>query len=143
MNLKARHGQTYRIAREEGADRHDPAGFVIPCKRGHIYAHGRELLGVATNGRGPIVKQLAALSGVRITQDGSDGINATFGPELFAAVAAVVRPKRKRKLSAAHRAKLLPAGRPFRPKSSASKCRNSELGRDEMASVVQSADLAV
>jgi hypothetical protein len=51
MNLKARYGQTYRIAREEGADRNDPAGFVIPCKRGHIYIHGRELLGVATNGR--------------------------------------------------------------------------------------------
>jgi hypothetical protein len=51
MNLKARYGQTYRIAREEGSKPKDPAGFIIPCKRGHIYVHGRELLGVATNGR--------------------------------------------------------------------------------------------
>jgi hypothetical protein len=62
MNLKARYGGKYRISREEGADRHDPAGFIIPCKRGHIYVHGPELLGVATNGRGPIVKQLLALT---------------------------------------------------------------------------------
>ena len=31
MNLKARYGQTYRIAREEGADRHDPAGMTRPA----------------------------------------------------------------------------------------------------------------
>jgi hypothetical protein len=140
MNLKARYGQTYRIAREEGADRHDPAGFIIPCKRGHIYVHGRELLGVATNGRGPIVKQLSALPGVKISQDGSDGVNAVFSPEQFAAI---VRPKRKRKLSAAHRAKLIAASRPFRPKNSASKCRNSELGRDGTGADGQSAALAV
>jgi hypothetical protein len=55
MNLRSSYGDKYRIAREEGADRHDPAGFIIPCKRGHIYVHGRELLGVATNGRdGPL-----------------------------------------------------------------------------------------
>jgi hypothetical protein len=143
MNLKARYGQTYRIAREDGADRHDPAGFIIPCKCGQIYAHGRELLGIATNGRSPIVKRLATLPGHKVTQDGGDGTNARFKPELFAAVASIVRPKRKRKLSAAHRAKLLAASRPFRPKNCASKCRNSELERDGTASVVQSAALAV
>jgi hypothetical protein len=53
MNLKARYGDKYRISREQGADHQDAAGFIIPCKRGHhIYVHGRELLGVATNGRG-------------------------------------------------------------------------------------------
>jgi hypothetical protein len=61
MNLKARYGQTYRIAREEGADRSNAAGFTISCRRGHhIYVHSQKLLGVATNGRGPIVKRLSA-----------------------------------------------------------------------------------
>ncbi len=62
MNLKARYGKSYRIAREEGAEPNDPAGWIIPCKRGHIYAHGRELLAVATDRQGPIVKQLLALT---------------------------------------------------------------------------------
>ncbi len=109
MNLKARYGDKYRIAREKGSKPRDPAGFTIPCRRGHpIYAHGRNLLGVATNGRG-IVKRLLAVPGLKVTQYGDDGINAVFPPESFAAVAAIVRPKRRRKLSAAHRAKLLAA----------------------------------
>ena len=62
MNFKECYGDKYRISREEGAEANDPAGFIIPCKRGHIYVHGRELLGVATKGRGPIVKQLLALT---------------------------------------------------------------------------------
>jgi hypothetical protein len=55
-----RQSRCRHVTREEGADRHDPAGFIIPCKRGHIYVHGRELLGVATNGR---VNHLAIVAG--------------------------------------------------------------------------------
>ncbi len=114
MNLKARYGRTYRIAGEEGSKPRDPAGFIIPCRRGHpIDVHGWNLLGVATNGRG-LVKRLLAVPGLKVTQDGDDGINAKFPPESFAAVAAIVRPKRRRKLSAAHRAKLLAASKPLK-----------------------------
>jgi hypothetical protein len=142
MNLKARYGDKYRISREEGADRHDPAGFVIPCKRGHIYVHGPELLGVATNGRGPIVKQLSALPGIRITQDGADGVNAVFSPEQFAAVAAIVRPKRKRKLSERQKAVLAAGRKPFKREIDVENERNFELERDRMALDGQTADLA-
>jgi hypothetical protein len=140
MNLKARYGHTYRIAREEGADRNDPANFIIARKRGHIYVHGRKLLGVATNGRGPTVKRLAALPGLTVVQDGSDGINATFGIELFKAVAAIIRPKRRRRLSPEHRAKLVAAGKSFRKAGSNERFESAR--RDQTAPDGQSADLA-
>ena len=109
MNLKARYGQTYRIAREEGSETRDPYGDIIPCRNGaHVYLHGQSTLGVFVR-RGPTAKRIASLPGVRVTQDGDDGITVTFAPERFAAVAALIRPKRKRKLSAAHRATLLAA----------------------------------
>jgi hypothetical protein len=142
MNLKARYGDKYRISREEGADRHDAAGFIIPCKRGHVYRHSSALLGVATNGRGPIVKQLAALPGVRITQDGSDGVNAVFSPDQFAAVAAIVRPKWKRKLSDRQKAVLAAGRKPFKRKIDVENERSSELGRDRMTADGQTVGLA-
>lgn len=106
MNLKSGYGQTYRIAREEGSEPRDPAGFIMPCRRGHIYVHGRELLG-AFIGRGPTARKLAALPGVKLHTDGDDGITITFAPERFAAVATLIRPKRKRQLSAEQKAALI------------------------------------
>ena len=138
MNLRSRYGDKYRISREEGADRHDPAGFIIPCKRGHIYVHGRELLGVATSGRG-IVRRLLTVAGLVIVQDGSDGINATFPPEQFAAVAAIIRPRRRRRLSPEHRAKLAASNSAYRYASGAS---GASARRDRMARDDQRADLA-
>lgn len=103
MNLKARYGDKYRITREEGSEPRDPAGFIIPCRRGHIYVHGRELL-AAFVGRGPTAKRLAALPGVKLHTDGDDGITVTFAPERFAAVAAIFSQSARRpKRSVTHR----------------------------------------
>jgi hypothetical protein len=138
MNLKARYGDKYRVSREDGAEPNDPAGFIIPCKRGHIYRHSATLLGVATNGRG-IVRRLLAVSGLRIVQDGSDGINATFAPAEFEAVAKIIWAKRRRRLSPEHRAKLAASNQAHR---FASKASDSRARRDRTAADGQTADLA-
>ena len=43
--------------------------------------------------------RVAKVPGVEIIQEGDDGFNATFPVEAFAAVARLVKPKRKRQLS--------------------------------------------
>jgi len=97
IDLKARFGDTYRIEVEEGAGRTcDPAYFIIPCRHGHFYPHGGEMLGFATNNRGGIAKRLASLPFVTVAQDGADGMNLIFSVEYFEEVAEIVKPKRRR-----------------------------------------------
>ena len=112
LNLKTRFGKLYRICKEQGTEPNDPAGWTIPAKYGHFYSHGPDAIGVATNGRG-IVRRLLTVAGLVIVQDGSDGINATFPPAEFEAVAKIIRPRKRRKLSPEHKAKLLAASKPF------------------------------
>jgi hypothetical protein len=114
MNLKTKYGSKYKITIEDGTEKNDPAGFQIPCKFGHIYCHGEKLLGVSTNHPGRLVQRLAKLPGVTLLQDGSDGSNLSFPPAAFQAVAKVMRPRTRRKLSPAHKAKLLAASKPFK-----------------------------
>jgi hypothetical protein len=119
INLKERFGQRCRVLYEEsrtaehGSRSHvaDPWLLVIPCRHGHIYPHGGDQLAASTNNRGAIAKRLAALPCVRVVQDGDDGINVVFHVDDFPAVAAIMKPKRLRRLSAEHRAKLAEAGR--------------------------------
>ena len=59
INLKKRFGGRYRVEYEESyhADRgenartEDPWLMVIPCQRGHIYPHGRDVLATSCRGR--------------------------------------------------------------------------------------------
>src|SRR5262245_21282727 len=79
INLRERFGNRYVIEYDEAHTRgDDPWMQVIPCRHGHIYPHGDNLLGIATKGRGPLARSLARMKGVTVTQDGDDGINATF-----------------------------------------------------------------
>jgi hypothetical protein len=118
IDLKVHFGNRYRTQYEESyyAERgesarvHDPWLVVIPCKYGHIYPHGGEYLAASTTHRGAIANQLAALSCVRVVQDGDDGLNAVFHIGDFDQVAAVMKPKRRRKLSFEHAEKLATAG---------------------------------
>jgi hypothetical protein len=140
LNLKSRFGKQFRVTREAGSEKGDPFGLLIACRHGHIYLHGVNRLGVATDTRGPIAKRLAALPGLTIVQDGSDGINCTFAPELFEAVAAVIRPKRRRRLSPEHRAKLVAAGESFRKHGS--RDAGESARRNRAAADGQTADIA-
>lgn len=102
INLRERFGERFRIVFDEAHTRgDDPWLQVIPCQHGHIYPHGGELLGIATNSRGPVARSLARMKGVRVVQDGDDGINAVFPVTMFDRVAALVEPYRRRNRAAA------------------------------------------
>jgi hypothetical protein len=68
------------------------------------------MLAASTNSRGSTARKLAALPGVTLWQDGSDGVTVLFPVEMFPEVAALMHPKRRRQLSTEQRAKLLEAG---------------------------------
>jgi hypothetical protein len=104
------HEASYSADRGDGARAHDPWTLLIPCERGHIYPHGGELLGASTDTRGPTAKALAGLPGVRVVQDGSDGINVVFPAAEFETVAAVLKPRRRRILSPEQRDRLIAMG---------------------------------
>ena len=80
----------------------------LPCRgRGvTIYPHGGDRLAVEVDGRPGLVKQLTALPGVGLWQDGDGEKTFVFEVGLFDAVAGVVRPHRRRRLSAEQRAEL-------------------------------------
>ncbi len=74
--------------------------ITIPCEHGHIYPHDDKLLGVATNRRGSKCRKLTELPGVTVRQDGTDGINCIFEVSQSPQVAAIVHPRRTRRLTA-------------------------------------------
>jgi hypothetical protein len=89
----------------------DPWLLVIICRSGHIYVHSRDRLGVATNNRGATARALVSLPGVEVLQDGDDGLNAAFPLEAFDQVAAILNPRRRRRLSPEHRQRLVAMGK--------------------------------
>ena len=118
INLKERFGAQYKVTYEESyyaeRSRHtlvDPWLMIIPCQHGHIYPQGGDLLAVSTDKRGGIARQVIGSPFVTVEQDGTDGINATFPVERFDEVAAIVKPKRRRRLSAERRERLAEMGK--------------------------------
>lgn len=113
-NFRATYEESYYADHGDGARADDPWLQQIPCDHGTITPYGGEDLAACTNRRGPIARKLLALPCVTPWQDGDDGVNARFHVADFAAVAAVMKPKRKRKLSPEHLAKLTAASTAFR-----------------------------
>jgi hypothetical protein len=109
MNLKTRFGKQYRVELEAGGDKSDPLAYIMPCRHGHIFAHGKRTLGAATNSAGPIAKRLRAMPRVKVWQDGSDGLNVIFDVDDFDLIAELMRPRARRRLSPEHKAKLAAA----------------------------------
>jgi hypothetical protein len=109
VNLRALFGTDYRITFDPcydpfnvPRDKLDPSMMQLPCKGGiTIYLHGGDLLAVEVDYHGTLAKRLAALAGVRVHQDGGWGGEMTllFAIALFDQVAAIVQPRRKRKLN--------------------------------------------
>ena len=70
-----------------------------PAARGvTIYPFGGDRLAVEVDGRPGLVKQLTALPGVGLWQDGDGEKTFLFDVARFEAVAAVVRPRKRRRL---------------------------------------------
>jgi hypothetical protein len=78
----------------------DPWMQQLPCrgKGVTIYPFGGDRLAVEVDGRPGLVKQLAALPGVGLWQDGDGETTFLFDVALFGLVAAVVLPRKRRRL---------------------------------------------
>jgi len=98
----AEHGTRSRIE--------DPALLIIPCRFGHFFPWGGECLAFSSNGRGATANKVAALPFVEVWLDCDDGAILLFHVRHFAEVAAIVRPKRRRRLSSSHREALAKGG---------------------------------
>jgi len=96
---KVTHEESYQAESGESGRLHDPWLLKIPCTNGHIYPHGSDFLAASTNHRRRVAKRLAALPGVEVRQDGDDGINVVFHVDDFEEVAAIMHPRRKRRLT--------------------------------------------
>jgi hypothetical protein len=112
VNLAARFGRDYKITHDPAArtrsQKRDPWLMQLPC-RGKgvcIYPHGGPHLAVEVDGRPGLVKQLLAIPDVKLRQDGDGEKTFLFPVGRFTEVAAVVKPHRRRRLSAEQRAEL-------------------------------------
>ena len=108
IDLEVEFGRRWRIELDEsaGGRRKDPWMLTIPCRNGHLYPAGPDLIGAATNRPGAIVRKLRAIPGVVVEADGTDGANVVFTRAALRHVARVMKPRSCRKLSAAHAAAL-------------------------------------
>jgi len=108
LDLEVEFGRRWRIELDEAANgrRRDPWLFTIPCRNGHLYAAGPDLIGAATNRAGAIVRKLRAIPGVVVEADGTDGANVVFTRAALRHVARVMKPRSCRKLTPAHAAAL-------------------------------------
>ena len=107
VNLLEAFGEDYRVTFDPAYDRRrvprrclDPWMMQLVCRgRGvTIYPFGGDRLAVEVDGRPGLVKKLVAIPGVELWQDGTREQTILFDLALFEAVAAVVRPRKRRRL---------------------------------------------
>lgn len=123
VNLKERFGSRFKVRYEEsyqaqyGARAHtvDPWLMVIPCHRGHVCPWGGDMLAASIDSRGSTAKKLVALPGVRLCQDGFDGVTVVFPLWMFDHVAELMRPRRRRVVSEEGRTRLAQLSREYSP----------------------------
>lgn len=112
VNLKEMFGDRFKIDVDESyyAERpelrreEEPWLTHVVCQHGHIGVWGEDLLVAATNSAGSVAMRLKALPFVQVAQDGADGVNVTFPLEHFDAVAEIMKPRKRRRLSEEQRA---------------------------------------
>jgi hypothetical protein len=107
VNLLEVFGRDYKVTFDPAYDSRrvprrclDPWMQQLPC-RGKgvvVYPWGSGRLAVEVDGRPGLAKKLAALRGVRPWQVGDGEATFVFDAALFEAVAAVVRPRQRRRL---------------------------------------------
>ena len=139
IDLQVRFGRRYRVTSEHGrmARRRDPWMLLIPCKFGHLYPFGGDLLAASIDGHSKVAARLRKLSCCRIWQDGDNGeLTVVFDVADLAEVARIIRPRQRRRLSPEQRAQQaarmhavreMVAGRP-------TKRQYTAQGRDETTS---------
>jgi hypothetical protein len=108
IDLRERFGTRFRIGRDPAAGPRSTVLWyaTVPCARGTIYADGPEHLRADIDGRPKLARMVAAVAGVEIVQDGDGETTVRFHVGQFEAVAALVRPFRRRVLSDERRDRL-------------------------------------
>ncbi|MCX7429200.1 MAG: hypothetical protein NTW96_26685 [Planctomycetia bacterium] len=108
INLKEQFARKYRVVNEESYyAEHGPNAWVgdpwlqiIPCRWGHIGPWDADRLAASVDGHAKVARRLRDLPGVEIVQDGDGGeVTAAFTSDRFDEVAAIMRPRRRRRLS--------------------------------------------
>jgi len=107
LDLRAQYSQ-YKIIDEPGWGNVKGAPPVIACRNGHIYVQGPNTLAASTNARGPVATKLAKIG--QLWNDADDGVTVLFEPDQFDEVAKVMLPRKRKRLSAAQRARFVAAG---------------------------------
>ena len=112
INLMDRFGSKYKIGWDECYDpkgrpkeKLDPWYMTIPCERGTIYPHGDTKLGVMVDYRPITAKRLVESGVCELNQDGDHEKTFLFDISDFSIVAEIVKPRRKRRLTAEQREK--------------------------------------
>ena len=111
INLKREFGDRFKVAYEESyaaergnhARAEDPWLMVILCQHGEIYPYGDDLLVASTKKAGSIARTLKALPYVSLYREGFCGSDLIFPLDQFEAVAAIMKPRKRRRLSEAAR----------------------------------------
>lgn len=115
IDFRKRFGSELRIGLDpSAASPTDPWMLTLKCRFGTIYPHGGDRLAVEVDHHPGIARQLVALPGVVLHQDGDREKTFLFDAAEFDSVAAIVLPRKRRRLSEDHKANLLAAGRGFR-----------------------------
>ena len=106
VNLLGRFGQGYRITYDPTdipKHRHranlDPWMMQIDCRCGIIYPHGGTLLAVEVDSRPTTARRLLESGVCTLYQDGNREKTLTFDVAVFEAVAAIVKLRRRRRLT--------------------------------------------
>jgi hypothetical protein len=103
INLLEMFGHKYQVDRS--GKKSDPWLQIIPAKYGEFYPHSLDLIGFASNSR-KIGLRVAKIPGVVILQEAEDGLNVGVDAALFPAVAKIVKPRRRRKVTDKERDRL-------------------------------------
>ena len=122
LDLKELFGDRYKLGIDESyyaeraEFRRDEEVWLthIVCQHGHIGVWVDDLLVACTNSAGAVATRLKALPFAEAVQDGTDGANVTFPVEHFDAVAEVMKPRKRRRLSEEHKAKLAASNTKYR-----------------------------
>jgi len=100
INLRERFGDRYRISYDPAHTRKaDPWMMLLTFRGGNIYPHGGQYLAIEIEGRRFLRAKLAAYECI---QDGDDFQAFRFHVDEFDAVAAIVKPYRRRIGSTGH-----------------------------------------
>ena len=110
VNLMARFGDRYKIGfdpcydpKHRPREKYDSWMMVVLCERGAIHPYGGNLLAVEVENRPVTANRLRELDCTTLAQEGDYFAAFTFNVADFIQIAEIVKPRRRRRLSAAQK----------------------------------------